>query len=130
MLRIPGRWENRHCRVARKPKTGNQKPATGKFFRVRLVIGSVGSRVHLRRVGARGLQILESGNPALEQPRILKGEPGDWKPGTGDWELREKMVVGEGFEPSKGVSPADLQSAPIDHSGILPRMRPVTGGRK
>ncbi len=55
---------------------------------------------------------------------------GTWKPETGDEKLRKKMVVGEGFEPSKGVSPADLQSAPIDHSGILPRMRPVTGGRK
>jgi hypothetical protein len=29
------------------------------------------------------------------------------------------MVVGEGFEPSK-AEPADLQSAPFDHSGIQP----------
>ena len=29
------------------------------------------------------------------------------------------MVVGEGFEPSK-VTPADLQSAPFDHSGTPP----------
>ncbi len=31
------------------------------------------------------------------------------------------MVVGEGFEPSK-AEPADLQSAPFDHSGIQPRV--------
>jgi hypothetical protein len=31
-----------------------------------------------------------------------------------------QVVVGPGFEPGKGVSPADLQSAPIGHSGILP----------
>ena len=30
-----------------------------------------------------------------------------------------KMVVGDGFEPSKAV-PADLQSAPFSHSGIPP----------
>ncbi len=29
------------------------------------------------------------------------------------------MVVGEGFEPSK-ATPADLQSAPFDHSGTPP----------
>ncbi len=33
------------------------------------------------------------------------------------------MVVGGGFEPPKGVSPTDLQSVPIDRSGILPRSR-------
>ncbi len=31
------------------------------------------------------------------------------------------MVVGEGFEPSKAVLEADLQSAPFGHSGIPPR---------
>ena len=31
------------------------------------------------------------------------------------------MVVGEGFEPSK-AEPADLQSAPFDHSGTQPRV--------
>ncbi len=33
-----------------------------------------------------------------------------------------KMVVGEGFEPSKSVT-ADLQSAPFGRSGIPPRVR-------
>ncbi len=32
---------------------------------------------------------------------------------------REKMVVGEGFEPSKSVT-ADLQSAPFGRSGTPP----------
>ena len=35
--------------------------------------------------------------------------------------VQEKMVVGEGFEPSK-ASPADLQSAPFDRSGTLPNL--------
>ncbi|CEO40570.1 conserved hypothetical protein [Photobacterium kishitanii] len=40
-----------------------------------------------------------------------------------------KMVVGEGFEPSKAV-PADLQSAPFGHSGTPPKflkLVPTTG---
>ncbi len=32
------------------------------------------------------------------------------------------MVEGEGFEPSK-AEPADLQSAPFNHSGIPPKNR-------
>ncbi len=45
-----------------------------------------------------------------------------------DRKPQQKLVVGEGFEPSKGVSPADLQSAPIDHSGILPPRIPFRRG--
>ncbi len=37
-----------------------------------------------------------------------------------------KMVVGDGFEPSK-AEPADLQSAPFSHSGIPPYLERVTG---
>ena len=33
--------------------------------------------------------------------------------------FQEKMVVGEGFEPSKSMT-ADLQSAPFGHSGTPP----------
>ena len=32
-----------------------------------------------------------------------------------------KLVEGEGFEPSK-AEPADLQSAPFNHSGIPPHL--------
>ena len=37
---------------------------------------------------------------------------------------KQKMVVGDGFEPSKAVL-ADLQSAPFGHSGIHPSMEPI-----
>ena len=42
--------------------------------------------------------------------------------------LSSKMVVGDGFEPSKSVT-ADLQSAPFGRSGIPPRtkLERVTG---
>ena len=40
--------------------------------------------------------------------------------------LQLKMVVGDGFEPSKDVL-ADLQSAPFGHSGIPPKLERVTG---
>ena len=33
--------------------------------------------------------------------------------------MKKEMVGREGFEPSKAL-PADLQSAPFDHSGISP----------
>ena len=33
--------------------------------------------------------------------------------------IRMKVVVGDGFEPSK-AKPADLQSAPVGHLGNLP----------
>gem|GEM_PF-1349970 len=35
---------------------------------------------------------------------------------------KRRMVVGEGFEPSK-AKPADLQSAPVDRLGILPMLK-------
>ncbi len=35
-----------------------------------------------------------------------------------DFPIKENMVEGDGFEPSKAV-PADLQSAPFGHSGTL-----------
>ena len=46
-------------------------------------------------------------------------------------ELKEEMVVGEGFEPSKSMT-ADLQSAPFGRSGTPPGvlrylMVPATG---
>ena len=43
-------------------------------------------------------------------------------------EPKEKMVEGEGFEPSK-AEPSDLQSDPFDHSGTPPRneMVPTAG---
>ena len=37
---------------------------------------------------------------------------------------RKSNVEGEGFEPSK-AEPADLQSAPFDHSGTPPNMQAV-----
>ena len=36
-----------------------------------------------------------------------------------DFPIKENMVEGDGFEPSKAV-PADLQSAPFGHSGTPP----------
>ena len=43
------------------------------------------------------------------------------------WSAIYKMVVGEGFEPSKSVT-ADLQSAPFGRSGTPPDlMVPTTG---
>ncbi|CAH8219862.1 hypothetical protein VAE122_2980086 [Vibrio aestuarianus] len=38
--------------------------------------------------------------------------------------LRENMVEGDGFEPSK-AEPADLQSAPFGHSGTPPGCFPI-----
>ena len=39
---------------------------------------------------------------------------------------RAKLVVGEGFEPSKAL-PTDLQSVPFGHSGTPPSMELVKG---
>ena len=47
-------------------------------------------------------------------PRSLGYEPNDLATGL----PRNKLVGGDGFEPSK-AEPADLQSAPFSHSGIL-----------
>ncbi len=45
-----------------------------------------------------------------------KANPMSW---LFDFPIKDNMVEGDGFEPSKAV-PADLQSAPFGHSGTPP----------
>ena len=61
-------------------------------------------------------QKYEINKSETNKPETKKANSMSW---LFDFPIKENMVEGDGFEPSKAV-PADLQSAPFGHSGTPP----------